>query len=375
MKKVILLFLFSFGCTLVFAQKKNIVSAYNYLKYEELDKAKSAIDEAAKDPETSAMAKTWYYRGLIYQAMHNNKNQAFAALDSNPLITALNSYNKSIEMDPKSEYTGDITIRMRGLFAELFNKGVEEFNAGKYDKALMSFEGSLKVAPADTMSLINAALAADKGQKSDRARKYYQKLVDMDFKDEKIFSRLVDICKTEKDTAQALTVLEKARTVFPKDYNLMVQQMNLFIDLKQYDKALTVIDQAIRENPSNPELYYSKGVLNDRLNKPEDAVECYKKAISLKADYIDAYYNLGVVYFNKGAELNNRLDKIKDPKEHEKKKKEVENLFNLSLPQLEKAYQLNPKDKNILYSLKQIYARLGNTEKYNKIKAEYNALQ
>ena len=41
------------------AQNKNVVSAYNYLKYGELDKAKEAIDAASLHEQTSLMSKNF----------------------------------------------------------------------------------------------------------------------------------------------------------------------------------------------------------------------------------------------------------------------------------------------------------------------------
>jgi tetratricopeptide (TPR) repeat protein len=38
-----------------------------------------------------------------------------------------------------------------------------------------------------------------------------------------------------------------------------------------------------------------------------------------------------------------------------------------SLPYLEKALELNPTDYNTLFSLKQIYSRTGQVEKYNEV--------
>ena len=50
-------------------------------------------------------------------------------------------------------------------------------------------------------------------------------------------------------------------------------------------------------------------------------------------------------------------------------------VFAKGLPFMEKAYELNPKDINTLTSLKELYYRLKQTDKYEKISKELADLQ
>ncbi len=91
----------------LFAQKAKLQTAFNYLRYEQLDKAKETIDEAAMHEQTMNMDKTWYYRGLIYQSLYIMKDK-YGSLADGALKEALKSFNKVAELDPKSEYIEDI---------------------------------------------------------------------------------------------------------------------------------------------------------------------------------------------------------------------------------------------------------------------------
>ena len=83
------------------------------------------------------------------------------------------------------------------------------------------------------------------------------------------------------------------------------------------------------------------------------------------------------MYFNEAADVIKSTASMKSGDDFDKAKKEYEGLFKNAEPYLEKAMDLNPKkseaDKNLLHdtltSLKQLYARLGETDKYNKVKA------
>jgi tetratricopeptide (TPR) repeat protein len=50
------------------------------------------------------------------------------------------------------------------------------------------------------------------------------------------------------------------------------------------------------ENPDYPVLRYSTGVIKMQENKPEIACKYFEEAIRMNPEYIDSYYNLGVMY-------------------------------------------------------------------------------
>ncbi|MCK5823601.1 MAG: hypothetical protein KAG95_06330, partial [Bacteroidales bacterium] len=61
MKKIVFVLVFIMSVVYLNAQNSKVVSAYNYLKpqYNELGKAKEAIDIASKHEKTKLKAKTW----------------------------------------------------------------------------------------------------------------------------------------------------------------------------------------------------------------------------------------------------------------------------------------------------------------------------
>jgi tetratricopeptide (TPR) repeat protein len=116
-------------------------------------------------------------------------------------------------------------------------------------------------------------------------------------------------------------------------------------------------------------LYDSKG---DFANAEAD----YKKAIELRPEYLDANFWLANLYFKKaGALIKAASSKSND--EFDRAKKESDGLFKTAAPYFEKALEINPKktdeEKNLfkdtLTMLKQLYVRINETEKYNKVKA------
>jgi len=66
--------------------------------------------------------------------------------------------------------------------------------------------------------------------------------------------------------------------------------------LKSYTKAIEAFKQAIRINPDDAIAHYNLGLVYDNLGLYEDARESYIKAIRIDPDYAEAHYRLGVDY-------------------------------------------------------------------------------
>src|ERR1035437_2716913 len=183
-----------------YAQPSNVVSAWNYLKSGELDKAKNMIDPAITHEKTKTWSKTWYYRGLIYYSMYGNKD--YGKLDPNPLQVAYESFKKSLEIEPKGDYADDINLQMKKLTIQFFNAGLGEFGKKNYDGALTYFGDVLAIDPNDTVAILNSAITATRAGKIPLATDFYNKLIKMNYNDSKVYGTLANIYMQQKDTAK-----------------------------------------------------------------------------------------------------------------------------------------------------------------------------
>lgn len=383
MKKLIVLFL-ALQAGFSFAQKSNVRAAYNYLKYDELDKGRKAIDEAIANELTMNNDMAWYYRGMIYEKIY--KHQIFGMLDSNPLKTAYDSYMRALVIAPYGEFAEEIKLTLKMIAIKFMARGIEEFNEKKYTAALESFESVLKIAPDDTSAIFNAGFTADKLNNFGKSAGYYSLLIDMKDYQAKNFLLLGNALKAKGDTAKALETVISGRKLFPDDYPLLLLQINLYLPMERNKEATDLLKEAIMKDGKNESLYFALANTYDNLriaakNKAggDDyfslADSAYKKAIELKQDYSDAYFNLGVMHFNRGAEMANVANMMKDPAEYEKAKAKADAVFTTSKPYLEKARELSPKDVNVLSTLKQLYLRTGEKEKYDEVQKALDGLK
>jgi tetratricopeptide (TPR) repeat protein len=354
----------------VFAQQNKVVSAWNYYKpeYELLDKAKSNIDDAAVHESTMGKPKTWYYRGLIYQKIY--KHAKYGNLDEMALEKAYESYKKALELDPNYEFKDEVNQNISALSGDFFTRGLDEFNAKDFNRALISFEWVLKIRNNDMNALQNSALCAERLAKWDIAKSYYQKILTVNQKDPLVFLSLSNIQKREGDVAGAIQTISEGRKLFPSDNKLIISQLDLYLGADKIKEASELIEVAISGDPTNASLHFAKGTLFDKMGNKEVAAQSYVKAIELNNSYFDANYNLGAMYFNQAAEMVNTANNLppNKVKEYDLAKAKYEAKFREAMPYLERAHEINPKDMSTMESLKQLYARLGQTEKSSAMK-------
>jgi tetratricopeptide (TPR) repeat protein len=65
-----------------------------------------------------------------------------------------------------------------------------------------------------------------------------------------------------------------------------------FIKLKEYQKAIDACKKAIKIKPDFHEAYYNMGDAYNGLGKYQKAIKAYKKAIKIKPDFHKAYYKM-----------------------------------------------------------------------------------
>lgn len=62
---------------------------------------------------------------------------------------------------------------------------------------------------------------------------------------------------------------------------------------EQYEKALEVVDEALKEFPKNRKLWYNKALIYESMGKTEEAIALYKKTILLDPNYKLPHLKLG----------------------------------------------------------------------------------
>jgi len=354
-----------------------------------------------KSITTDANKETWVYDDI--DLIFENKQLA-KWVEKNPvtpdaLFKAADSYKKAIEIDDKEggkykskSSTMKTLANIRNLFV---SKGIDEYSDTKFAEALRSMEGALEMSKfprdekSDTTFLENAVnyyagIIAYNALQYDKAKFFFIKTRDMKFEVPKCYHYLSEISKIQGDTLGSLKILQEGFEKDSESGDLLIDLINHYLSTNDSKSAAGYLDKAIAKDPKNPSLYFAKATLFDRVatdpkTKDEErdanytsAAELYVKAIEVDQNYYNAYYNLGALYYNKAAKIIELAQKI-PPKESKKYDAEMEKAnaqFKLAMPYMEKAHEMEPKDKATLQTLSTIYLKLGLIDKQKEAKAK-----
>lgn len=416
MKKISLIFLM-FICIFAFGQKKNVTDAWSYLRDGFLDDAKTAIDKAESNVDTKDWYRTYFYKGKIYREIGISKEKKYKKLCGDECFDiAYDALMKSIKLNFTKQENKDldltdfldlqkfiqviqkmdsrdfldteaiyeiIGILFPVLCDDLANKGIDAYKKLDFENSYKNFEKAMTIsfskAKADDQLIFLTALAALETKRFKEAIECYEALIKLDYgqnNEEKIriYINQALAYKELNDTVKMLKTLDKGIEKFPKDnYPLIIEAFNFYVKNKNNQKALDYINLAIEKNSNNPQFYSIKGTLLQDMKKLDAAVVEYENAIKLDPNNFDAYYQLGAMYFNAAADTIAWANNNIPPQEFKKMdayNEIAKEFMTKSLPYLEKAYEIKTNNLNVLQTLRTIYYKVGNLEKYQKIDAE-----
>ncbi|WP_347159188.1 tetratricopeptide repeat protein [Pontibacter chitinilyticus] len=363
MRKVLLTALVASSISVASAQNSAVNSAILNHKNGTLDKAQADIDKAIEHPKTKDKAKTWFYRGVIYQDMIGNPIYGKLTNDNTPIIV-LDAFDKTLSLDGKDgEFGKQVPARKEMLYGQVLNQAVEFHNNQQWKEAIDKYNLASKINPTDTTSVLYAAYASTANQDYPAAIKYYDKLIDMGHKTEDVYKAKIQLQQQiEAPEQEIMATLANALQEHPNSVYLMQEELKYYLKNDRGDEAMAKLKKAIDADPNNASLYAVLGNLQERKGTLDEATESYKKAIALDPNNFDAYYNLGVLEYNRASEINNKAAKM-DYATYQKKGKALEadakKHFAEALPYFEKALEIQPDDQSTMQNLVRVYTRVG----------------
>jgi tetratricopeptide (TPR) repeat protein len=188
-----------------------------------------------------------------------------------------------------------------------------------------------------------------------------------------IYKNIALILVQDGKIEEAKKAIAVARITNPDDASLTLTEANLYLDTKDFDMYKKLIDEVLAKNPNDADLTFNLGVISGNAKNYVDAEKYYKRAIEIKPDYINAYLNLAIMKLEGDKvifeEMNKLTNSEKDNKRYLVLKKKREEVFMGALPYLEKANELDPKNKEVVATLSSVYSALEMTEKKKALKA------
>lgn len=382
-------------------------------------KAKKAIDESYLKQTTTPFTKSkdetkmYYYRGAIYLDYWMLSNfdteilkDVVAIGESSMNEATFGSFSKCLDLDIKNQWKSDINNKINIYRNLSINNGVDCFQKKNYSGAFNSFKMGLEMynvlSLTDTLAMINAALSAEKMKNINEAYKYYKMCADINYGNgAEMYQSMIRVLRendnlspekrelgfTDNNEEKILNVIAEGKQRFPKDYILNIEEFNYWYSKGDNEKAQLALENAIESNPTNKVLHFNVGVTYDNIsnkyhkenkhdvafNYMNKAISGYIKAIELDDNYVDAYYNLGALYYNQSITAKSVAGDYSGEK-YDKEMKSANEMLKKAIPLLEKVLSLSPSDKSTLTVLKSLYFNLDDMDNYSRIKKQLDSL-
>jgi tetratricopeptide (TPR) repeat protein len=149
---------------------------------------------------------------------------------------------------------------------------------------------------------------------------------------------------------EALSAANQLIKNFPNEHLLFNISGACFSEIGPIESAIKSFEKAISLKPDYAEAYYNLGFARQKMNQNNNALSCYKKAISIKHAYPQAHNNIGLLNMNLG-DLDSAIKSLEWAVAYSPNYAEAHNnlgaafqeqmLFNKAMNQFEKAVNIN----------------------------------
>jgi tetratricopeptide (TPR) repeat protein len=270
---------------------------------------------------------------------------------ANDYRQAAQKYEEAIQLDPEDDISscgpsgpGCIHFFLANSYDNMYRptRRGEAVNDGYLDKAIAHYKIASEKITGDpkmrTLSLqyLVATYGADKLNDPTSAEPVVKAMIDIEPNEPTNYFVLAKIYSDSGEYELAEQTFLKAREVRPNDPAVHMQLAGFYNSQGDFDKTIASVIDRTKVEPNNPEgfqtlatYYWDKAYRDFRLSDKEklqyvrDGIEAVDKALSLKADYMEA-----VAYKNLLLRLQANLSK--DPGEQQRLLREADQLRELA---------------------------------------------
>ncbi|NQY30636.1 MAG: tetratricopeptide repeat protein [Flavobacteriaceae bacterium] len=180
------------------------------------------------------------------------------------------------------------------------------------------------------------------------------------------------------DTEAAIAAIKDARIDAPTDINLILTEANLYLKLDKKDKFKELMEEAIKQDPTNSTLFFNLGVISAEQGDVASAKKYYQKSLELKPSDVNTNFNIAALILKEETTLVEEMNSLgtssADNKKYDILQEKRRIIYKEAKPFLEKILSVDAKNESAAQTLKGIYSILGETAKFKEMKALLESL-
>ena len=400
----------SFLSVAAVAQKSEIRDAGDAVEDGNYAEAKTELQTA--ESMLSEANEKWTERFYLYKGQAYLGNGENASLED--LEIAAEAFQKAQEMGNEEEAVqGFEQVRNALVQSAINDQNTEDFESAS-DKLYYSYQLNKQ----DTLYLYYAAANSLNGQDYTTALEYYKDLKELGYdgsgveylatnvetgeeeimstkeqrdimlktgeyenpQERKIPSKKGEIAKNialiyiqEGEDEKAIDAIKDAKAENPDNIALLQAEADVYYRMGNKEKYNELMQEMVKKNPNDPNVYYNLGVTAAELGDNEKAIEYYKQALEIDPEMTNARMNIVVAILAKERAIIDEMNGLgmskEDNKRYEELEEERKEIYEQAVPYLEKVIESDPENVNVIRTAINIYNQLGEEEKAAELKA------
>ena len=337
---------------------------------------KELLEEVTDEEDSSAQIYKFDRINYYFANGKLSKWERTKMVTENPLDKALEAYIKTLEFDAKQKYPEKVKEQLLLLKGNYMQNGINSYYFDDYENALHNFSKVLEVnkldlfeGEIDTLMIQYSGIMARELKDYEKSAGFYTQLADLDWGGANIYLNIKNDYLAIEDSLSAIAIMEKGFEKYPDTLNIVANLVDLYVRTNKIEEGLETIDAAIAKSPEKGDLYYWKGRLllnTDTDDRIDLALEVYKKAVEFNQSLYYVYYDIGFIYFLQGQDIYSQAGMERDTDRRAQINEIATEKYNLSIPMMTKAFELNNENQDIkretLDVLKRVYYKLYGVE-------------
>ncbi|GAA4322967.1 hypothetical protein GCM10023115_51370 [Pontixanthobacter gangjinensis] len=392
------------------AQKDQVKNAEDALEDGNYAEAKAQLKVA--EPNLSELNDRWQENFYLYKGKAYMGDGKTASAED--LKTAAEAFQKASEMG-----SDEATEALTALKNNLIQSAIADQNKEEYASAADKLYTSYQLSKTDTVYLYYAANNMVQAKDYDKAVEYLELLNELDYDGsgkaytavnvetgerenlgskqqmdlmvkteqykepevENIPSKKGDIAQliariyiSQEQYDKAIAAMDKAKATNPDDMGLLQAEANMYYQMGEKDKAREILEEVAAKDPSDPLTFNNIGLMYAEIEDTEKAIDFYKKALEIDPEFNEARVNMIAAKLQAEKEIIDEMNGLgmskADNQRYDELDAERKELYKSVLPDLEKAMEVDPDNKDIIQTAMNLYSNLGNQEKVEELKAK-----
>ncbi len=273
------------------------------------------------------------------------------SVEGDLLGEAAKAYVKAYELGEKAE---KVDPKLQEIATKYYEEAYTAYQLGDMKRAAKLFKGAADVsmtAPCSAPNYdaaYNAAFVATAAQDYELAEKYFNICLEHNYTSEgNIYANLSQCSLAKADTLAAKNYLATGLTKYPDNESILTSLINLYLQTNEDpEKIVELLDEAKKVMPNNASLYYVEGNIYVGVKNYEKALAAYDKALGVDPNYDFAYYGKGNVALKQAEDLiaeRDALD-VREWKKYDELNDKVIETYKTAVEPFEKCYEISKNE-------------------------------